>query len=56
MLRELPVFDSVELKSHRVDRLARGFQAGEVALVRAADAVQDSDPIVLGHDGENRQS
>src|SRR5258708_6665330 len=34
MLRELSVLDSVELKGHRVDLSASGFEANEFAFVR----------------------
>src|SRR6266852_6801987 len=55
MLRELSVLDSVELKGHRVDLSASGFEANEFAFVRAADGIQDSDAVALSHDRRNRQ-
>src|SRR5260370_32761409 len=55
MLCELSVLDSVELKGHRVDLSASGFEANEFAFVRAADGIQDSDAVALSHDRRNRQ-
>src|SRR5260370_2957665 len=55
MLRDLSVLDSVELKGHRVDLSASGFEANEFAFVRAADGIQDSDAVALSHDRRNRQ-
>src|SRR5882757_935218 len=55
MLCELSVFDSVELKGHRVDASARGLEANEFSLVRPSNGVQDSDAVTLSHNRRNRQ-
>jgi len=55
MLRELSVLDSVELKGHRVDPSASGFEANEFAFVRATDGIQDGDAVALSDDRRNRQ-
>jgi hypothetical protein len=55
MLRELSVFDSVELKGHRVDPSASGLEANEFSLVPASDGIEDSDAVTLSHNRRNRQ-
>jgi len=47
--------DSVELKGHRVDPSASGFEANEFAFVRATDGIQDGDAVALSDDRRNRQ-
>src|SRR5260370_20701098 len=55
MLCELSVFDSVELKGHRVHASARGLEANEFSLLRPSNEVQYSDAVTLTHNRRNGQ-
>ena len=55
VLRQLSVFNAVELKGHRVDASASGLEATEIALVRTSNGIQDSDAVTLSQNRRNRQ-
>lgn len=54
MLGEMPIFNSVELKRHCIDLSASGLDTGEIAFVRPADGIQDSNLVAFGDDRRNR--
>ena len=55
VLGELSIRDSIELKRHGINVVARGLECAELALVGSSDTVENGDKVSFGNDGRDWQ-